>query len=132
MYKIKIFVKTSIKKIKKLSLFKNKSLIFCLDYLVKENNPNFSIIAKRLKIFINDIKRITKNEKILNNLINNLYVYTVLFSPAKKLKRMNFRAKGKTDIIEKRNSFITIVLYKKNILTKEIFYLDKKDYKIKA
>ena len=77
MYKIKIFVKTSIKKIKKLSLFKNKSLIFCLDYLVKENNPNFSIIAKRLKIFINDIKRITKNEKILNKISPSMMVFEI-------------------------------------------------------
>lgn len=113
MYRLKIFVKTSIKKLKRISVFKGKSLIFFIKCLEKENNKHFSIIVKKFKIFVRELNKQISNSENLNKLLNAIYIHTILYSPSKKLRRSNFRAKGKLDIIEKRNSFITIVLDKK-------------------
>lgn len=131
MYKIKVLIKTSIKKLKKLSLYKGKSLFFCLNSLTKENNPNFSIIVKKLKILINDIEKKAKNEIVSNKLMEKIYICTILLSPSKKLKRINIRAKGRADTIEKRNTYVTMVLNKKNTLTNKNAFFIKKNYKIK-
>lgn len=131
MYKIKVFIKTSIKKLKKLSLYKGKGLFFCLNSLAKENNPNFSTIVKKLKILINDIKTRAKNEIVSDKLMEKIYIYTILLSPSKKLKRINIRAKGRADTIEKRNTYVTIVLNKRNTSTNRDAFFMKKNYKIK-
>jgi len=129
MYKIKIFIKSSVKKLKKLSFCKGKGLLFCLNFLIRENNPNLAIIAKKLIIFLNDIKRRSTDEAISNKLIEKIYIDTILLSPSKKLKRIKYRAKGRADTIEKRNTFVTLTLNKKDELINENnFYFSKKNY----
>lgn len=131
MYKIKVFIKASIKKLKKNLQYKETNLFFCLRSLINKNNKNLNIVVKKLNKFLILIKNKTSNERVFNNLLNNIYIHSISFSPSKKLKRLNFRAKGKTDIINKRNSVVTITLYKKdNPLNKFDFY--KKNYTIKS
>src|SRR5690606_27535736 len=106
MYKIKVFIKASIKKLKKNLQYKETNLFFCLRSLINKNNKNLNIIVKKLNKFLILIKNKTSNERVFNNLLNNIYIHSISFSPSKKLKRLNFRAKGKTDIINKRNSVV--------------------------
>lgn len=131
MYQIKIFIKTSVKKLKKIFYLKNKNLLLFIKSIDQENNKNLSIISKKLKVFIQNIQKLVSSNETLNTLLDNIYIYNIILSPSKKLKRVNFRAKGKTDIIEKRNSFITIVLSYKKISVNKNFDFTKKNYLIK-
>jgi len=131
MYKIKIFIKSSVKKLKKLSSFKGKGLLFFFNSLVKENNPNLNVVVKKLNIFLFEIKRMAAKDSVSENLIEKIYIYSILFSPSKKLKRINYRAKGRADVIEKRNTFITLILNKKDDLdNKNESFSISKNYKI--
>ncbi len=126
MFKLKIFLKASTKKLKKLSMLKNRSLNAFILFLTKERNKHFDTIRKHLIVFIAQVKTMSITNDLFINLINDLFINSVEYLNSKSLKRLNIRAKGRSDIIKKRNSYLIITIMKK----KEPHYtiLGKKNY----
>lgn len=129
MFKLKIFLKTSTKKLKKLSGLKNKSLKTLLLFLTKERNKHFDIIKKYLLFFVNYVKIKSENNDLFINVINKLFISSFDYLNSKSLKRLNIRAKGKSDIIKKRNTYLIITISKEKEI--DCLRLCKKNYLIK-
>jgi len=108
MYKIKLYLKASTKKLKKLIYFKNKTITFFIQSLLRENNIHFNLITKKLNVFLEILKNKIKNKEI----VKQIYIANVIVLPSVKLKRVNYRAKGKVDQVEKRTSFLILELIK--------------------
>jgi|SRR5690554_1324086 len=108
MYKIKLYLKVSTKKLKKLIYFKNKTITFFIQSLLRENNIHFNLITKKLNVFLEILKNKIKNKEI----VKQIYIANVIVLPSVKLKRVNYRAKGKVDQVEKRTSFLILELIK--------------------
>lgn len=130
MFKLKIFLKTSTKKLKKLSVFKKKTLTSLIYFLTKERNKHFDIIAKHLMVFLASLKSLAENDVLIGKLINNLFIKNIEYLNSRSLKRLNIRAKGKADIITKKNSYLVISISRYEILTDT--QLIRKNYLIKT
>lgn len=130
MFKLKIFLKTSTKKLKKLSVFKEKTLTSLIYFLTKERNKHFDIIKKHLKIFLASLNSLAENDVLIDKLINNLFIKNIEYLNSRSLKRLNIRAKGKADIITKKNSYLVISISRYKILTDT--QLIRKNYLIKT
>lgn len=127
MFKIKIFLKISTKKLIKLNLYKNKNLKSFINFLIIENNKNLNIILKKILIFINILKKKYIKDFTENTIKETIYISNLVYLPSKKLKRIKFRAKGRIDNIEKRNSFLILGLSKKQSKL-NLLKLKKKNY----
>ena len=127
MFKIKIFLKLSTKKLLKLNSYKNKNLRIFINFLITENNKNLNIILKKILIFINILKKKYIKDFTENTIKETIYISNLVYLPSKKLKRIKFRAKGRIDNIEKRNSFLILGLTKKQSKL-NLLKLKKKNY----
>jgi|SRR5690606_28428913 len=127
MFKIKIFLKLSTKKLLKLNSYKNKNLRIFINFLITENNKNLNIILKKILLFINILKEKNVNYFTDKSIKEKIYISNLIYLSSKKLKRFKFRAKGRIDNIEKRNAFLVLCLSKKqNVPTLQ--KLTKKNY----
>lgn len=129
MFRIKIFLKTSVKKLKRLAILKKRDLKSFICFLSIERNKHYDIIKKHLLSFILYIKTKSDDGVLINKLINNLFIENIEYLNSKKLKRLNIRAKGRADVITKRNSYLIITISK----NKDLYCpnLQEKNYLIK-